>query len=147
MTDPKFQLPMVPLKLPHISPPRALPLRRISPPCRLSCPSRRPFHHTSRRCAGEVTIVEVGPRDGLQNEKTSIPLRTKIELIGRLARTGVRRIEAGSFVSRKWVPQVRFGACMGVPLFVLGASGGVVIWGGNGANNGGNFRWPTRQMS
>lgn len=53
-----------------------------------------------------VKLVEVGPRDGLQNEKKTIPLATKIELIERLARTGVSTIEAGSFVSPKWVPQV-----------------------------------------
>ena len=51
--------------------------------------------------------MEVGPRDGLQNEqKGSIPLETKLELIRRLAQTGVRNIEAGSFVPPKWVPQV-----------------------------------------
>ena len=50
--------------------------------------------------------MEVGPRDGLQNEKKSIPLTTKIELIEKLAQTGLRTIEAGSFVSPKWVPQV-----------------------------------------
>ncbi|KAF3765431.1 hypothetical protein M406DRAFT_97211 [Cryphonectria parasitica EP155] len=53
-----------------------------------------------------VRIVEVGPRDGLQNEKTTIPLATKIELIERLAKTGLANIEAGSFVSPKWVPQM-----------------------------------------
>ena len=53
-----------------------------------------------------VSLVEVGPRDGLQNEKATIPLATKIQLIERLARTGLSRIEAGSFVSPKWVPQV-----------------------------------------
>lgn len=53
-----------------------------------------------------VKLVEVGPRDGLQNEKKTIPLATKIELIERLARTGLSTIEAGSFVSPKWVPQV-----------------------------------------
>lgn len=53
-----------------------------------------------------VRIVEVGPRDGLQNEKTTVPLETKIELIERLAKTGLNTIEAGSFVSPKWVPQV-----------------------------------------
>ncbi|KAI1646542.1 hydroxymethylglutaryl-CoA lyase [Daldinia loculata] len=53
-----------------------------------------------------VKIVEVGPRDGLQNEKKSIPLATKIELIEKLAKTGVSVIEAGSFVSPKWVPQM-----------------------------------------
>jgi len=53
-----------------------------------------------------VRLVEVGPRDGLQNEKKAIPYETKIELIERLARTGVSCIEAGSFVSPKWVPQM-----------------------------------------
>jgi hydroxymethylglutaryl-CoA lyase len=53
-----------------------------------------------------VRVVEVGPRDGLQNEKKSIPLTTKIELISRLAKTGLTDIEAGSFVAPKWVPQV-----------------------------------------
>ena len=53
-----------------------------------------------------VKLVEVGPRDGLQNEKNIIPLKTKIELIEKLARTGLSAIEAGSFVSPKWVPQV-----------------------------------------
>jgi hydroxymethylglutaryl-CoA lyase len=50
--------------------------------------------------------VEVGPRDGLQNEKKVIPLTTKIELIEKLAKTGLTDIEAGSFVAPKWVPQV-----------------------------------------
>jgi hypothetical protein len=54
-----------------------------------------------------VRIVEVGPRDGLQNEKQSIPVATKIELVNRLAQTGLTTIEAGSFVSPKWTPQVR----------------------------------------
>jgi len=53
-----------------------------------------------------VKIVEVGPRDGLQNEKTIIPPDVKIELINRLGRAGSRVIEAGSFVSPKWVPQM-----------------------------------------
>ncbi|EGY19973.1 hypothetical protein VD0002_g4541 [Verticillium dahliae] len=53
-----------------------------------------------------VKLVEVGPRDGLQNEKKAIPLATKIELIERLAKTGLTAIEAGSFVSPKWVPQM-----------------------------------------
>ncbi|KAL8772488.1 MAG: hypothetical protein Q9209_002440 [Squamulea sp. 1 TL-2023] len=66
----------------------------------------RCFSSTSSRFAGEVRIIEVGPRDGLQNEKTSIPLVTKLELIRRLAQTGVRDIEAGSFVAPKWVPQM-----------------------------------------
>ncbi|HEY5850504.1 MAG TPA: hydroxymethylglutaryl-CoA lyase [Lysobacter sp.] len=53
-----------------------------------------------------VRIVEVGPRDGLQNEKTSIATADKIELIDRLSATGLRSIEATSFVSPKWVPQL-----------------------------------------
>jgi len=56
--------------------------------------------------ADRVRIVEVGPRDGLQNEKTIIPASTKIELINRLSATGLRSIEATSFVSPKWVPQL-----------------------------------------
>ena len=54
----------------------------------------------------QVRIVEVGPRDGLQNEKAIIPTADKIELIDRLSATGLRSIEATSFVSPKWVPQL-----------------------------------------
>jgi hydroxymethylglutaryl-CoA lyase len=54
----------------------------------------------------EVRIVEVGARDGLQNEKTIIPAAAKIELIDRLSDTGLRTIEATSFVSPKWIPQL-----------------------------------------
>lgn len=54
-----------------------------------------------------IKIVEVGPRDGLQNEKTIIPTNVKVELIQRLSDTGLQVIESGSFVSPKWVPQVR----------------------------------------
>lgn len=53
-----------------------------------------------------IRIVEVGPRDGLQNEKAIVPTATKIELIDRLSATGLRTIEATSFVSPKWVPQL-----------------------------------------
>ena len=53
-----------------------------------------------------VRIVEVGPRDGLQNEKTQVPTAAKIELVDRLSATGLRTIEATSFVSPKWVPQL-----------------------------------------
>ncbi|KAL5396715.1 hypothetical protein PMIN06_001788 [Paraphaeosphaeria minitans] len=53
-----------------------------------------------------VRIVEVGPRDGLQNEKQSIPVATKIELVNKLAQTGLKTIEAGSFVSPRWTPQM-----------------------------------------
>ena len=53
-----------------------------------------------------VRIVEVGPRDGLQNEKTMVPTVAKIELIDRLSGTGLSCIEATSFVSPKWIPQL-----------------------------------------
>jgi hydroxymethylglutaryl-CoA lyase len=53
-----------------------------------------------------VSLVEVGARDGLQNEKQNVPTDTKIALIERLAATGLRRLEATSFVSPKWVPQM-----------------------------------------
>ncbi len=53
-----------------------------------------------------VRIVEVGPRDGLQNEPGSVPTETKIEFIRRLAAAGLTSIEIGSFVSPKWVPQM-----------------------------------------
>ena len=57
-----------------------------------------------------VTIVEVGPRDGLQNEKRPIPATQKIALIDLLSAAGFQRIEAASFVSPKWVPQMADGA-------------------------------------
>jgi hydroxymethylglutaryl-CoA lyase len=53
-----------------------------------------------------VKIVEVGPRDGLQNEKVQLPTGTKIRLIDLLAAAGLKTIEAGAFVSPKWVPQM-----------------------------------------
>jgi len=53
-----------------------------------------------------VRIVEVGPRDGLQNEKAFLPTPLKIELIDRLSDTGLQTVEATSFVSPKWVPQL-----------------------------------------
>ena len=53
-----------------------------------------------------VKIVEVGPRDGLQNEKQTVTTETKLELIERLAQAGLRAIEATAFVSPKWVPQM-----------------------------------------
>jgi len=56
--------------------------------------------------ADTVRIVEVGARDGLQNEKTLLPAEVKIALIDRLSSTGLATIEATSFVSPKWVPQL-----------------------------------------
>jgi hydroxymethylglutaryl-CoA lyase len=53
-----------------------------------------------------VHVMEVGPRDGLQNEKVTIPTEAKIEYITALADAGLRTIEAGAFVSPKWVPQM-----------------------------------------
>ncbi len=53
-----------------------------------------------------VKIVEVGPRDGLQNEKIALDVASRVDLIQRLTAAGVRYIEAGSFVSPKWVPQM-----------------------------------------
>ena len=53
-----------------------------------------------------VRIVEVGARDGLQNEKTPLATATKLELIRRLAAAGLRDIEATAFVSPRWVPQM-----------------------------------------
>ena len=54
----------------------------------------------------KVKIVEVGPRDGLQNEKVIVDLPTKLKLVQQLSETGLLNIEAGSFVSPKWVPQM-----------------------------------------
>jgi hydroxymethylglutaryl-CoA lyase len=54
----------------------------------------------------KVKIVEVGPRDGLQNEKEALSAAVKIELVNRLARAGLSNVEAASFVSPKWVPQM-----------------------------------------
>lgn len=53
-----------------------------------------------------VRLVEVGPRDGLQNEKAFVPTHLKLALIERLAEAGCRHIEAASFVSPRWVPQM-----------------------------------------
>ena len=54
----------------------------------------------------QVTLVEVGPRDGLQNEKQAVPAADKIELVHRLQSAGLKEIEVTSFVSPKWVPQM-----------------------------------------
>jgi len=57
-----------------------------------------------------VKIVEVGPRDGLQNEKAMVPADVKVALINKLTDAGFVNIEAASFVSPKWVPQMADGA-------------------------------------
>ena len=59
-----------------------------------------------RLAVDAVKVVEVGPRDGLQNEKVTIPTEAKVEYITALADAGLRVIEAGAFVSPKWVPQM-----------------------------------------
>lgn len=56
--------------------------------------------------SAQVRIVEVGPRDGLQNEAAMVPAAAKIALVDRLSATGLRTVEATSFVSPKWVPQL-----------------------------------------
>ena len=66
----------------------------------------RTFSTSRQQLADHVRIVEVGARDGLQNEKKSISAEQKLELIRRLSKTGVTHIEAGSFVPAKWVPQM-----------------------------------------
>lgn len=53
-----------------------------------------------------VRVVEVGPRDGLQNEKKILSLDEKVSLINKLSKTGLSTVEVGSFVSPKWVPQM-----------------------------------------
>jgi len=61
---------------------------------------------SSAKVPSTVKIVEVGPRDGLQNEKTVLSTEVKVEFIKRLANAGLKTIEATSFVSPKWVPQM-----------------------------------------
>ena len=60
--------------------------------------------------AERVKVVEVGPRDGLQNEKQFVPTDIKVELINRLSAAGFQNVEAASFVSPKWVSQMADGA-------------------------------------
>jgi hydroxymethylglutaryl-CoA lyase len=62
------------------------------------------------RMPAKVTLVEVGPRDGLQNEAQDIPTATKVELVDRLGAAGLQAIEVTAYVSPRWVPQMRDGA-------------------------------------
>ena len=57
-------------------------------------------------CPPEVRLVEVGPRDGLQNESIQTSIEFRVELINRLSKCGIKTLEVGSFVSPKWVPQM-----------------------------------------
>jgi len=71
-----------------------------------------PFHDITLRMVStsllpsNVRIVEVGPRDGLQNEKTVVPTNVKVEFISKLVASGLSHVEATAFVSPKWVPQM-----------------------------------------
>lgn len=85
----------------------SLLLKTRLPRLTLSSSLRRSFATEARLASDHVRIVEVGPRDGLQNEKESITLETKLKLIEKLSWTGVTTVEAGSFVPAKWTPQVR----------------------------------------
>ena len=58
------------------------------------------------RYPSRVTVVEVGPRDGLQNESAAIAAGDKVDFVDRLSAAGLPVIEAGAFVSPKWVPQM-----------------------------------------
>ena len=60
----------------------------------------------SMKLPSRVKLVDVGPRDGLQNEKTPVPAAVKVELVHRLQAAGLKEIEVTSFVSPKWVPQM-----------------------------------------
>ncbi|XP_071855038.1 hydroxymethylglutaryl-CoA lyase, mitochondrial-like [Apostichopus japonicus] len=71
------------------------------------CSSLRCFSsQENKTLPSQVKIVEVGPRDGLQNEKAVVPTAIKIDLINKLSQTGLQVVEATSFVSPKWVPQM-----------------------------------------
>jgi len=65
-----------------------------------------PLLNLRGRLPARVDVYEVGPRDGLQNELRSVPLKDKLRLIQALVRAGERRIEVTSFVSPKWIPQL-----------------------------------------
>merc|ERR1711874_684945 len=75
----------------------------VSPP---ACLSGRARMFSTSSLPSTVRIVEVGPRDGLQNEKVMVPTSVKVEFISRLASAGLTHVEATSFVSPKWVPQM-----------------------------------------
>ena len=72
-----------------------------------------------------VKIVEVSPRDGLQNEKQAVPTATKIELVRRLGAAGLKAIEATAFVSPKWVPQMADNAAVMAGISLLEGVAGI----------------------
>ncbi|MGH3420102.1 MAG: hydroxymethylglutaryl-CoA lyase, partial [Streptosporangiaceae bacterium] len=69
-------------------------------------PARAPAAHRRAGLPEQVEIYEVGPRDGLQNEAATVPVATKAGFVERLVAAGLRTVEATSFVSPKWVPQL-----------------------------------------
>jgi hydroxymethylglutaryl-CoA lyase len=73
---------------------------------------RRPQREVLTDVPGRVTIYEVGPRDGLQNEKSLVPVEVKAEFIRRLVATGLDTVETTSFVAPKWVPQLADSAAL-----------------------------------
>ena len=81
---------------------------------------RRPQREALTDVPGRVTIYEVGPRDGLQNEKTLVPVEVKAEFIRRLVASGLDMVETTSFVSPQWVPQLADSAAL---LGLLGETG------------------------
>ena len=89
----------------------------------MSLASRRLL--SSAKVPSTVKIVEVGPRDGLQNEKTVLSTEVKVEFIKRLANAGLKTIEATSFVSPKWVPQMGDHIEVSVRVKALGGSQGL----------------------
>ena len=73
---------------------------------RMSTRMSLPMVVPTRPCPEQVTVYEVGPRDGLQNETTVVPLEVKVELVRRLVDAGLPVVEVTSFVHPKWVPQL-----------------------------------------
>src|ERR1700720_293595 len=74
---------------------------------RIICSSTPPRTFATASASNNlINIVDVGPRDGLQNEKGLVSVDVKVELVNRLARAGLKNVESGSFVSPKWIPQV-----------------------------------------
>ena len=71
-----------------------------------SAPRRLPMVVPDRRLPERVTVYEVGPRDGLQNEQRTVPLEVKVALVERLVAAGLPVVEVTSFVSPRWVPQL-----------------------------------------
>lgn len=103
--------PIIPLRLIFAGSLSSNVVRQQCSPLALSYKSRN-YSKPASLLSGErdVRIFEVGPRDGLQDIKEMVPTETKIELIRRLAVAGIQDIEATSFVSPKWVPQLADGA-------------------------------------